>query len=96
MIHETCTFQISYGGEPDTIKTFDFSESLSGVTGVIKEAYYILTGNSVSDITTIIHELGNTSHGMRTFSVQVIAEHKNENKVTLESIIRNLGFWGKV
>jgi hypothetical protein len=96
MTHEECNFQVEYTGDPKTIKSFDFSESLSGITGLVKEAYYIYTGRSVSEITTIITEIKVPTPNTRNFDVNVIAEHDTENKVSLETILKHLGFLGKV
>lgn len=96
MTHEECNFQVVYTGEPETLKSADFSESLSGITGLVKEAYYIYTGRSVSEVTTRIREAESIIPGIRTVSVQVIVDNDAENKVSLETILKQLGLFGKV
>jgi hypothetical protein len=92
---ESKTFQITYSGEKEAIKTHDFSKSLSGVHGAIKEAYHLLNGNPTTEITTTFFELGYCAPGLRSFSVCVVAEHDTKNKVSLETILKHLGFLGQ-
>ena len=91
---ETCTFQVSYHGTEEAVKTVDLTESFEGLEGAIKTAYHLLTDKPESDVTVKIHELPGQPSGVRAFMVDVTAEHNGRNVRSLKEVVGALGFLG--
>jgi hypothetical protein len=95
MTSDSTTFEISYHGEPETIKNFDYTESKKGLTDAIKAAYESVNGRPGKEISVSFYNVEPEVPGVKAFRVLVSASYEGKLNCSPKKIIEILGFCGK-